>query len=121
MRTLSSLLVKNFQSNLNGHALARKVNGVWDWTSRESLLNNVYYCREMLKQENINRGDRVAYKGDNSVEWVSWNIACNSLGAVWVPMYANQNMDYCNHVLNDSGTSLCITDDISQDFLSTIP
>lgn len=119
MRTLSSLLVKNFQSNLNGHALARKVNGVWDWTSRESLLNNVYYCREMLKQENINRGDRVAYKGDNSVEWVSWNIACNSLGAVWVPMYANQNMDYCNHVLNDSGTSLCITDDISEDFLST--
>ena len=89
------------------------------WSSRETLLNNVYYCREILKQENINRGDRVAYKGDNSVEWVSWNIACNSLGAVWVPMYANQNMDYCNHVLEDSGASVCITDDISQNFVST--
>ena len=79
----------------------------------------MYYCREILKQENINRGDRVAYKGDNSVEWVSWNVACNSLGAVWVPMYANQNMDYCNHVLEDSGASVCITDDISQNFVST--
>ena len=99
--------------------MARKVNGGWKWTTRETLLHNVYYCREILKQENINRGDRVAYKGDNSVEWVSWNVACNSLGAVWVPMYANQNMDYCNHVLEDSGASVCITDDISQHFLST--
>ena len=119
MKTLSSLLVQNFQSNLKGHALGRKVNGVWGWSSRETLLNNVYYCREILKQENINRGDRVAYKGDNSVEWVSWNIACNSLGAVWVPMYANQNVDYCNHVIEDSGASLCITDDNTQNFLST--
>ena len=95
MRTLSSLLVQNFQANIKAHALARKVNGGWQWTTRETLLHNVYYCREILKQENINRGDRVAYKGDNSVEWVSWNVACNSLGAVWVPMYANQNMDYC--------------------------
>ena len=119
MRTLSSLLVQNFQANIKAHALARKVNGGWKWTTRETLLHNVYYCREILKQENINRGDRVAYKGDNSVEWVSWNVACNSLGAVWVPMYANQNMDYCNHVLEDSGASVCITDDISQNFLST--
>jgi long-chain acyl-CoA synthetase len=119
MRTLSSLLVQNFQANIKAHALARKVNGGWKWTTRETLLHNVYYCREILKQENINRGDRVAYKGDNSVEWVSWNVACNSLGAVWVPMYANQNMDYCNHVLEDSGASVCITDDISQNFVST--
>ena len=119
MRTLSSLLVKNFQSNLNGHALARKVNGVWDWSSRETLLNNVYYCREMLKQENIQQGDRVAYKGDNSVEWISWNIACNSIGGVWVPMYANQHIDYCNHVVNDSGASLCITDDAHLSFINT--
>ena len=53
MKTLSSLLVQNFQSNLKGHALGRKVNGVWGWSSRETLLNNVYYCREILKQENI--------------------------------------------------------------------
>ena len=94
MRTLSSLLVKSLQSNLNANVIGKKINGSWSWTSRETLLNNVYYCRELLKQENIQRGDRVAYKGDNSIEWISWNIACNSLGGVWVPMYANQNMEH---------------------------
>ena len=83
------------------------------------MLKNVFYCQELLKSENINQGDRVAYKGENSVEWLSWNIACNSLGAIWVPMYANQNMEYCNHVINDSGASLCITDDSEIFFLNT--
>ena len=119
MRTLSSLLVKSLQVNLNANVIGEKFNGSWRWSSRETLLNNVYYCRELLKQENIQRGDRVAYKGDNSIEWISWNIACNSLGGVWVPMYANQNMDYCNHVVNDSGASLCITDDADMSFMNT--
>ena len=119
MRTLSSLLVKSLQVNLNANVIGKKINGSWRWSSRETLLNNVYYCRELLKQENIQRGDRVAYKGDNSIEWISWNIACNSLGGVWVPMYENQNMDYCNHVVNDSGASLCITDDADMSFMNT--
>ena len=119
MRTLSSLLVKSLQVNLNANVIGEKFNGSWRWSSRETLLNNVYYCRELLKQENIQRGDRVAYKGDNSIEWISWNIACNSLGGVWVPMYANQNKDYCNHVVNDSGASLCITDDADMSFMNT--
>ena len=119
MRTLSSLLVKGLQSNIKENVLGTKINGYWRWSSRETLLNNVFYCRELLKQENIQQGDRVAYKGDNSVEWISWNIACNSIGGVWVPMYANQNMDYCNHVVNDSGASLCITDDAGISFKNT--
>ena len=119
MRTLSSLLVKGLQTNIKENVLGTKINGYWRWSSRETLLNNVFYCRELLKQENIQQGDRVAYKGGNSIEWISWNIACNSLGGVWVPMYANQNMDYCNHVVNDSGASLCITDDAGISFKNT--
>ena len=119
MRTLSSLLVNSLQTNLKSNLLGKKINGNWQWTSRETLLKNVFYCQELLKSENINQGDRVAYKGENSVEWLSWNIACNSLGAIWVSMYANQNMEYCNHVINDSGASLCITDDSEIFFLNT--
>ena len=129
MRTLSSLLVNNLQNNLKSNVLGKKIKppsvmniptgSTWQWTTSETLLNNVYNCREVLKQENIQSGDRVAYKGENSVEWISWNIACNSLGGVWVPMYANQNTDYCNHVVNDSGASLCITDDIHLSFINT--
>ena len=47
------------------------------------------------------KGDRIAYKGSNSLEWISWAIACNSLGCIWVPMYDNQSNKYCNHIIND--------------------
>tara|TARA_B100001758_G_scaffold246308_1_gene261082 strand:- start:1506 stop:2993 length:1488 start_codon:yes stop_codon:yes gene_type:complete len=119
MRTLSSLLVNSLQTNLKTNVLGKKINGNWQWTSRETLLQNVFYCQEILKTENLKQGDRVAYKGENSVEWLSWNLACNSIGCVWVPMYTNQNMNYCNHVIKDSGASLCITDKSDISFLNT--
>ena len=57
----------------------------------------------------IKKGDRIAYKGSNSFEWISWNIATNSLGAVWVPMYDNQKLDYCKYIINDCKPKLLLT------------
>ena len=119
MKTLSSLVVGSLQNNIQGRVLARKINNQWSWTSRETLLSNVMYCRDVLTSENIVKGDRVAYKGDNSVEWIAWNLACNSLGAIWVPMYTNQNRDYCNHVIEDSGASVCVTEYVDKSYINT--
>ena len=49
----------------------------------------------------------------------AWNLACNSLGAIWVPMYTNQNRDICNHVIGDSGASLCITEYVEKSYINT--
>ena len=106
---LSSLIIKNLQSTINQNVIATKKNNKWIWRDKNYLLNSIYYCREYLLYENIEKGDRIAYKGSNSIEWLSWNIACNSLGGIWVPMYDNQSNDYCKHIINDCSPKLLIS------------
>ena len=111
MRSLSKLIFKTFESDINFKFLGRKINKKWEWTDRKQLYYNVLDCREMLKNYNVKKGDRVAYKGDNSLEWISWNIASNSMGAIWVPMYGSQNLDYCKHIVSDCKPKVLITDE----------
>ncbi len=119
MRTLSSILIGSLKSNMKANVLAKKMNNKWEWSSRGDLLSNITYCRKVLQSQDIKRGDRIAYKGDNSMEWIAWNLACNSLGAVWVPMYTNQSNEYCKHVVNDSGATLCIMENMDEPYTDT--
>ena len=111
MNSLSKLIVKTLKVNNNSSIIGTKINNKWNWLSRKQLYNNILSCRDILNKSRINKGDRVAYKGDNSIEWISWNIAANSIGAIWVPMYGNQNIDYCKHIIDDCSPKLLITDD----------
>ena len=81
---MSRNILRNFINSveLDGsfNILKTKNNGNWNWTSREKLLNNVNGCSKVLKDLNIKKGDRVAFKGKNSIEWLSWNLATYSVG-----------------------------------------
>ena len=68
--------IKNVLGNNSGsRILGQKINNKWEWTNRKQLKNKINYCIDKLKDNNINKNDRVIYKGKNSVEWASWNIA----------------------------------------------
>ena len=111
MRTsLSSLITKKLIHNSNRYIMATKTKQGWLWKDKKHILNSIQYCRDYLQSENIKKGDRIVYKGGNSIEWLSWNIACNSLGTIWVPMYDNQSDDYCNHIVNDCSPKIFISD-----------
>ena len=120
MKSLSRLIFKTFESDINFKFLANKVNNKWNWVDRKELYYNIADCRNILKDHNVKKGDRVAYKADNSLEWISWNIASNSLGAIWVPMYGNQNEDYCKFIVNDCKPKILITNDMNLDVESII-
>ncbi len=109
-QNLSSLIIKTLQINQKQNIMATKINNNWVWRDKKYILNSIQYCRDFLQSENIKNGDRIAYKGTNSIEWLSWNVACNSLGIIWVPMYHNQSDKYCNHIINDCSPKLFITD-----------
>ncbi len=109
-KTLSSLIIKSLELNQSKKIIGKKINNSWTWTNKKKVLGSIQYCQDYLKSEKITRGDRVAYKGANSVEWLAWNIACNSLGGVWVPMYDNQSDSYCDYIVNDCNPSVLISD-----------
>ena len=86
---ISTLILENLRINQNSHLIATKLNNKWIWRDKKYILDSIQYCREFLQSENIEKGDRVAYKGANSVEWLAWNVACNSLGGIWAVSYTH--------------------------------
>lgn len=114
-KSLSKLIVKTLESNSDLNIIGKKVNNEWKWINRKEIHNLILNCNISLDDLNIRKGDRVAYKGNNSIEWICWNMAVNSRGAIWVPMYADQNLDYCNHIVNDCKPKILITDNYKKD------
>jgi long-chain acyl-CoA synthetase len=115
--SLSSRIIPKLHHNPSFLFLASKpsVSKPWHWQSYGDLLKAVTHSREVLRDNNIQKGDRVAFKGHNSFEWIAWNLATNSLGAIWVPMYHDQNRDYCQHIVNDCEPKLLLSDGPNMD------
>ena len=112
MRTIASRF-KKFNSGLA--VIGSKRDGQWRWTSQNDMHNYISGAIETLKYKGVKSGDRVLYKGSNSLEWVSWNIATNAMGAIWVPMYKEQTLKQINHIKEDCSPKLFISDENTVD------
>jgi long-chain acyl-CoA synthetase len=98
-------------NNIDKKILGYKKNNNWIWKTRKDLKVNILNCIDVLKDRKIQLNDRVMYKGNNSFEWISWNIATNSLGAVWVPLYTDQQKNMVDYIIKDCTPKLCITNE----------
>ena len=95
-------IVKLFKTTINNNDfLGFKNNKQWKWISRQHLNNMVNNGIQILNDHSVKPGDRIAFKGKNSKEWVAWNLATLSVGGIWVPMYPQQDLLYSQHVIDD--------------------
>ena len=106
-----TVLFNNILSkDINKSVIGFKDQNKWIWKSRKDLKINILNCIDVLKDRKVDKFDRIMYKGKNCFEWVSWYVATNALGGIWVPLYDNQGDDYVNHIINDCNPKLFITD-----------
>ena len=110
-RNIFKSFIKKVEVNPSFKFIKTKENGVWKWHTREDILHNINGCIEKFRYYRIKKGDRVIYKGKNSVEWLSWNLAAYSKGIIWVPLYEQQEIEHCNHIVRDSRATLFITNE----------
>lgn len=110
-RSLSQLFLKTVDSNPNFNILSYKDGKIWKSINRYEMYQMTNSCIDKLKYYNVKKEDRVAFKGKNAKENLAWNLATNSLGAVWVPMYPDQSTEYCNYIVNDCQPKLLISAD----------
>lgn len=108
---LSCKFNKILSNNVEKNIIGFKKNNFWNWKTRKNLKNNVLDCIEILKDRKIGLRDRVLYKGNNSFEWISWNIATNAIGGIWVPLYADQQKYMVNYIIKDCNPKLCISNE----------
>lgn len=62
----------------------------------------VFKTANALKNAGISTGDKVAIYADNSAEWMVFDLAILSLGAITVPIYSTNNREQATYILNDS-------------------
>ena len=65
-------------------------------------------------RENLAPGERVAVLIKNSVEWVCFDQAAQSLGLVVVPLYTTDNPENIAYILGDCGARLLLVGEIGQ-------
>ena len=101
MTSISSKILNSLSKN-NKNIIGTKQNKKWKWHTSNDIINRYYECKYILNTYNFKQNERLVYKGRNSFEFIAWNLAVNSLGGIWVPVYHNQNNEYLdfNKTLN---------------------
>jgi long-chain acyl-CoA synthetase len=75
------------------------------------LLERVGHARGYLRELGLQRGDRCALLGANSIEWVAVDLALMAEGAIVVPLYARQAACELAGMVKDSGARFLFVSD----------
>jgi long-chain acyl-CoA synthetase len=67
-----------------------------------------------LERESLDPGDRVAVLLKNSIEWVCFDQAAQSLGLVVVPLYTTDSTENLAYILGDCGARLLLVGETGQ-------
>ena len=69
---------------------------------------------QSLAARGISRGDRVGIIAPSGPEWLLFDIAALSLGAITVPLFANVSRENLSWQIHDSGMNLLLAGDATQ-------
>ena len=105
-------LVELYRWSCEQHAdreiLGTKKAGAWHWLTYQQFRNLIDEVRGGLASLGVRAGDRIAFIGDNSVEWAVAAYASYGLGAAFVPMYQAQRPSEWEFILADCGARVAI-------------
>ncbi|MGA9212657.1 AMP-dependent synthetase/ligase [Kaistella sp.] len=83
-------------------AIGFKKKDAWKEIHWGDFRRMVFKTANALKNSGISENDKVAIYSDNSAEWIVFDLAILSLGAVTVPIYATNNEEQAEYILNES-------------------
>jgi len=90
-------------------AIGFKKKDQWKDLNWKDFRRMVFKTANALKAAGIGEGDKVAVYSDNSAEWITFDLAVLSLGAVTVPIYSTNNKEQTEYIINDSGAKIILT------------
>ncbi len=83
-------------------AIGYKKKEKWTEMSWPQFRRMVFKTANSLQNSGISAGDRVAIFADNSAEWIVFDLAILSLGAITVPIYSTNNKEQAKYILDES-------------------
>jgi long-chain acyl-CoA synthetase len=113
--TLPALLKRNAERY--GHsrvAIREKEFGIWQSTTWQGYYEHVRDFALGLHQLGFNRGDKVAYAGDNRPQGLYAELAAQALGGAIVGIYPDSHLDQVEYIINHSDAVYVVAGDQEQ-------
>ncbi|WP_330176221.1 AMP-dependent synthetase/ligase [Streptomyces sp. NBC_01498] len=107
---LTDLIGRNAAQHPEVAVLGRKVDGVWTDVTAVQFLAEVRAVAKGLIASGIRPGERVALMSRTRYEWVLFDFAIWSAGAVTVPVYETSSAEQVQWILGDSGSVAVIVE-----------
>lgn len=106
----------NFASFINTNAekfrtkpaIGFKKKDVWTTINWLDFRRIIFKTANALREAGVAANDKVAIYSDNSAEWIVFDLALMSLGAVSVPIYSTNNGSQAEYIINDSDSKLIL-------------
>ncbi|MBU4538544.1 MAG: long-chain fatty acid--CoA ligase [Weeksellaceae bacterium] len=89
-------------------AIGFKKGEKWKEINWRDFRRMVFKTANALKAAGISENDKVAIYSDNSAEWIVFDLAILSIGAVTVPIYSTSNGEQAEYIINDSESKLIL-------------
>lgn len=105
---LTEFLNTNTEKFPTKPAIGFKKKDKWQEINWSSFRRMVFKTANALRDAGISDGDKVAIYSDNSAEWIVFDLAILSLGAVTVPIYSTNNQEQAAYILNESECKLIL-------------
>tara|TARA_B100000749_G_C18450166_1_gene476236 strand:+ start:76721 stop:78490 length:1770 start_codon:yes stop_codon:yes gene_type:complete len=91
-----------------------KKDKVWVEKTWKDFKTDVRKMASLLKDFNVQTGDRVAILANSRYEWTVVDFAGQSIGAVIVPVYQSSKYDELEYILNHSEAKVLFLDNLKQ-------
>ncbi|MGH1350072.1 MAG: AMP-binding protein [Methyloligellaceae bacterium] len=112
--TVPKLLLHNAKTFGKHPAIREKNLGIWQTWTWKQVLQEVQSFSLGLQQLGVKRGNKVAIIGDNRPRLYWTFVACQSLGAIPVPVYQDSVAEELSYVLNHAEVSFVIAENQEQ-------
>ena len=105
---VTSFLNQNVNKYPLNQAIGFKKKDQWQFINWKQLRTIVFKTANALKAAGIQENDRVAIYSENSAEWITFDLAVMSLGAITVPIYGTNAQEQTEYILEDSQSKIIL-------------
>lgn len=109
MNLAEAIILKNIEKHPIKAAIGfKKKDEAWKELSWKKFSEIIFKTANALKGAGVQENDKVAIYSDNSSEWMIFDLAAMSIGAVTVPVYSTNNAEQAEYIINDSGAKVVL-------------
>lgn len=114
MNLAEAIISKNAEKHPYKSAVGFKKKEGWKELSWKKFSEIIYKTANALKSNGVEENDKVAIYADNSAEWLIFDLAAMSIGAITVPIYSTNNAEQAEYIIKDSQAKIILVGNQAQ-------